>query len=307
MSVFSPIKPATDAFKASIRRAGVLLWTLFLFTKSDIKTTLIPIAIAGAVAAPVWSFHNFVEEFLWVWIHLLAFTTSNQSCSQTAVIEDADNKPDRPIPSGRLTLLQARILRWSLVPVCLIISYQFSTSVLAASVAVIAITAWYNELGGSGNHWFIRNLLNGIGFGAFITGATLLAGRDRAEFDIIATRTVLVSTFIYATTTHTQDFKDVDGDIKIKRSTVPLDNPRVARPSVLFLLIVWSMLLSHIWNLDFATTAAICALGTHVGVRFCTKSGRRNDQISFYWYNLWLSFAYALPGWYRARAALALY
>lgn len=133
-------------------------------------------AIAGAVAAPVWSLRNFVDEFFWIWLHLLAFTISNQSCSQTAVIEDATNKPDRPIPSGRLSLFQARVLRWSLVPVCLLVSYQVSTSVLAASAAVIAITAWYNELGGSGNHWIIRNLLNGIGFGAFISGATLLAG-----------------------------------------------------------------------------------------------------------------------------------
>lgn len=130
------------------------------------------------VAAPVWSFRHFIEEFLWIWLHLLAFTTSNQSCSLAAVVEDAENKADRPIPSGRMSLLQARILRWLLVPACLAVSYQFSASVLAASMAVIAITFWYNELGGSGNHWFIRNLLNGIGFGAFETGATLLAGKN---------------------------------------------------------------------------------------------------------------------------------
>lgn len=111
-------------------------------------------------------------------------------------------------------------------------------------------------------------------------------GRDRSEFDILAARAIIVSTWIYGTTTHTQDFKDVVGDRRINRSTVPLDNPRVARPSVLLLLLAWSLLLSHIWNLDMVTTIAICALGTHVGVRFCTKDGRKNDQISFYWYNV---------------------
>lgn len=181
--------------KAAVREALGALFTLFLFTKSDIKTTLIPIvgayysqsrglctkacmlqAIGGAVAAPVWSFRNFVEEFLWIWLHLLQFTTSNQSCTLTAVAEDSDNKPDRPIPSGRMTLRQTRFLRWLLVPVCLAVSCHYSSSVLAASVGVIAITIWYNEFSGSGDHWFIRNLLNGIGFGAFQTGATLLAG-----------------------------------------------------------------------------------------------------------------------------------
>lgn len=319
MGTPSVMKQASDTFVAASRKIGRLMWTLFLFTKSDIKTTLIPIvspsfslryyseisykAIAGVVAAPVYSLRNLVEEVLWIWLHLLAFTTSNQSCSKTAVIEDADNKPDRPIPSGRLTLLQARILRWSLVPICLAVSYRISPSVLMASAAVIMITAWYNEFGGGGSHWFIRNLLNGIGFGAFETGATLLAGeifpyspvrfahsspqgRDRAEFDIVATRAILISISIYATTTHTQDFKDVEGDIKIKRSTVPLDNPRIARPSVLFGLIAWSLLLSHIWDLDGVTTTALCSLGIHVGVRFCKKNGRKNDQISFYWYNV---------------------
>jgi 4-hydroxybenzoate polyprenyltransferase len=262
-------------------------------------------AILGVVAAPVWSFRHFVEEFLWIWLHLLQFTTSNQSCSLTAVVEDADNKPDRPIPAGRMTLRQTRILRWSLVPFCLAVSYMFSTSVLAASVAVIAITCWYNELGGSGNHWFTRNLLNGIGFGAFETGATLLAGRfqltffspfalltrnsqgrDRSEFDIVAARAIIVSIWIYSTTTHTQDFKDVDGDRQINRSTVPLDNPRVARPSILLFLMGWSILLSRVWKLDIITTGALCTLGGHVGMRFLTKDGRHNDQVSFYWYNV---------------------
>lgn len=192
MGTINVMKQASDTLTTASRKIGRPAWTLFLFTKSDIKTTLIPIvstpldlfhltkmspkAIAGVVAAPIHSLRNLVEEVLWIWLHLLAFTTSNQSCSKTAVVEDANNKPDRPIPSGRLTLLQARILRWFLVPICLAVSYRLSSSVLAASTAVIIITAWYNELGGGGGHWFIRNLLNGIGFGAFETGATLLAG-----------------------------------------------------------------------------------------------------------------------------------
>ena len=114
-------------------------------------------------------------------------------------------------------------------------------------------------------------------------------GQNRAEFDIVAARAIIVSICIYATTTHTQDFKDVEGDIKIKRSTVPLDNPRVARPSVLLGLIAWSMLLSHIWCLDLVTGITLGGLGSFVGVRFCTKAGRRNDQVSFYWYNVSIS------------------
>ncbi|KAJ7154767.1 UbiA prenyltransferase family [Mycena filopes] len=272
--------------EAVVRQMANTVYTLFLFTKSDIKTTLVPIAIGGMVAAPISSFGNFLEEFLWIWLHLLQFTTSNQSGTSTAVAEDADNKPDRPIPSGRMTLHQVRVLRWSLVPVCLAVSYRFSTAVLAASVAVITITIWYNEFGGGGTHWPIRNLLNGLGFGSFQVGATLLASNDRTQLNAVAIQAIFFSIAIYATTTHTQDFKDVEGDAKFNRSTVPLVHPRIARPSVLFGLIAWSLLLAYVWALNAVAAAAMSALGAFVGVRFCTKDGRKNDQISFYWYNV---------------------
>ncbi|KAF5387424.1 hypothetical protein D9757_007796 [Collybiopsis confluens] len=277
------------------------LVTLFLFTKSDIKTTLIPIVIAGMVTAPIWSFSHFIHELLWVWLHLLQFTTSNQSCSLTAVFEDTDNKPDRPIPSGRMTLCQTRILRWCLVPLCLCISHQISMAVLGASLAIVGFTTWYNEFGGSNQHWFIRNILNGLGFGSFNMGATLLAGRDRTAFNQIAVRAILLSIWIYATTTHTQDFKDMEGDIKFFRSTVPLVYPRIARPSVLLGMLTWSALLTYIWDLNIIISCMIFALAIYVGVRFCIRDGKVNDQVSFYWYNLWLPLAYALPGWYHAK------
>lgn len=43
MHISSTIKSVTDSLKSFPRKATSLLWTLFLFTKSDIKTTLVPI------------------------------------------------------------------------------------------------------------------------------------------------------------------------------------------------------------------------------------------------------------------------
>jgi len=277
------------------------LRTLFLFTKSDIKTTLLPIAIGGAVAAPVYSVRNFAEEFLWIWLHLLQFTTANQSCSLAAILEDSENKPDRPIPSGRMTLHQVRLLRWSLVPLCWWVSSYYGRSVLYSSVAVVAITYWYNELNGGGRHWLVRNLLNGIGFGAFECGAVLLAGRNRDEFDSIASRGILLSISLYATTTHTQDFKDVIGDKRIGRSTFALEMPVISRVSVLPGLVLWSLFLSKVWEMGPISSTTLIGLALLVGTRFNFMSGMHNDQVSFYWYNLWLSITYALPGICRFR------
>jgi len=168
----------------------------------------------------------------------------------------------------------------------------------------MAITYWYNELNGGGRQWPVRNLLNGLGFGAFEAGAVLLAGQDRHEFDSIALRSILLSITLYATTTHTQDFKDVIGDYKIGRSTFALYMPKVSRASVLAGLVMWSAFLSKVWEMGPVLSAILMGLALFVGSRFCLMSGKRNDQVSFYWYNLWLSMSYALPGVYRFQVYL---
>ncbi|KIM78588.1 hypothetical protein PILCRDRAFT_11056 [Piloderma croceum F 1598] len=73
------------------------LKTLFLFTKSDVKTTVIPVSVFAAAATPLVSFDCLPHVIFWVWLHLLQFDVSNQYLDPT---EDALNKPDRPIPSG---------------------------------------------------------------------------------------------------------------------------------------------------------------------------------------------------------------
>src|ERR1700734_2784258 len=118
------------------------LKTLFLFTKSDIKTTVIPVvgyiciflthpaadgypqSVFAAAAAPLASFDRLPHVIFWVWLHLLQFDVSNQYLDPT---EDTLNKPFRPIPSGRVTLRQAQILRWALVPICMALSTCYST------------------------------------------------------------------------------------------------------------------------------------------------------------------------------------
>lgn len=67
---------------------------------------------------------------------------------------------------------------------------------------------------------------------------------------------------------------------------MPLEYPRIARPSVLLGMLVWSVYLSYLWTLDTIMAVMLCGLAMFVGLRFCTKDGRRNDQVSFYWYNV---------------------
>jgi 4-hydroxybenzoate polyprenyltransferase len=127
----------------------------------------------ASAAAPLVSSRKLFETAFWIWLHLLQFDVSNQSLKPE---EDVHNKPDRPLPSGRMTLGQARLLRWLLVPICTGYSALYSPSVVLASAALIMMTIIYDELGAHAGHWMVRNVVNALGFGCFEVGSSLVAG-----------------------------------------------------------------------------------------------------------------------------------
>lgn len=90
--------------------------------------------------------------------------------------EDRQNKPDRPLPAGRISIRQAVILRWTLVPICFAVSALYSVQTVYASIALVTLTILYDELGAHAGHWSTRNIVNGAGFAAFEWGSTLVAG-----------------------------------------------------------------------------------------------------------------------------------
>jgi len=102
---------------------------------------------------------------------LLQFNLINQTVLPE---EDAENKPWRPIPSGRISLRNAIILRWISIPLCALISSYFGTAVL---ISCIMFTFWasvYNFFDGDKNG-FVKNLINGFGSCSLALGTTLVA------------------------------------------------------------------------------------------------------------------------------------
>jgi len=91
--------------------------------------------------------------------------------------EDEKNKPDRPLPSKRLSLEQAIVLRWALVPSCWGLSLYYGYNVLYASIALVALTILYNELSTHSSNFITRNVVNAAGFASFEAGATLVASK----------------------------------------------------------------------------------------------------------------------------------
>ncbi|KAK7058009.1 S-adenosyl-L-methionine-dependent methyltransferase, partial [Favolaschia claudopus] len=270
-------------------------YTLWIFTESDFMTTMVPISLFAIVAAPLTSIRNVPHLVFWLWLHLLGFNTSNQ----TASLEDKTNKPDRPLPAGRISLEAAMILRWLLMPICWALSLAYSKQTMFASMALSAFTAMYNELGGSGSHFAVRYMLNGLGFAAFEAGTTLVAKNDRTYLDSAGWLAIFLSGSIFATTIYAQDFRDVIGDALIDRDTIPLRFGRPSRLALLIGLIAWSIGLPYIWNLDVYSAAAFTALGLYAGGRFVKHRTIEEDRKSYFYYNVWVSVAHILPGYWR--------
>ncbi|KAG1789066.1 UbiA prenyltransferase family [Suillus plorans] len=238
--------------------------TVFLFTKNDIRTTLIPVTIFALSAAPKYNPTHAWNAPLWIWFHLLQFNIANQIQDPE---EDRKNKPSRPIPAGRISVDSAADMRWVMVPVCLLLSFWYGTQAMLASTVFAALTIWYNELHGD-RMGLSKNALTAILGGCLEVGATVATGPRNSCIDKAGALAVALSSIVFATTLHAQDFKDEEGDRLTGRHTLPTMFPKAARFSMMFGLPLWSYALSCIWKIDALSTTAFVLYGAFVGVRF---------------------------------------
>ncbi|EJF57469.1 hypothetical protein DICSQDRAFT_69381 [Dichomitus squalens LYAD-421 SS1] len=264
--------------------------TLYLFTKSDMKTIFFPITLFAWCTVPNTNSLAFTRSALWTWLHLLQFCVSNQSLSPD---EDAQNKPWRPIPAGRLPVRQATRLRWALLPLCLFLSFSFGIPAVGA-VLMVGILL-HNELK-LDSHWFTRNVLNAIGYATFDAGAmTVAQAGAHLSFSYPALAAHYTSIAIVLTTIHAQDFQDEEGDRVQKRRTIPIVMPAAGRLSMPVGLTLWSLGLSEGWHLPNAHRLALITIGLYVGSRFYFLRSPGADKTSYRLYNVWLAIARISP------------
>jgi hypothetical protein len=142
------------------RSVGYHLRTLWLFSRSNLKTVVLPQTVFGCVALvsreafDVQGSPEVVELvsrlpliISWVWINLLGEVVANQRLAGS-IVEDSINKPWRPLPSKRVTPNEARsLLLWILLPSSYIAGVLFGGS--NASVALMVFSYMYNDLDGA--------------------------------------------------------------------------------------------------------------------------------------------------------------
>jgi 4-hydroxybenzoate polyprenyltransferase len=251
----SPVLSRPGQQKSESKDLLYHLHTLFLFTHDQFFDTIIPGTVFGllttlagpALSLPAQSILAVLVRApaitAWLWLIILQFCLQNQ-CSEGAVEEDAINKPWRPIPSQRITLVNATRL---LVAVRLVagtaswylgVSYPFLVWSVLGSL--------YNDYGGSDGSGIARNLFCGGFFTCSFGGALMIALHASSVSKAAGQWTFLVCWCILMTTIQTQEFRDEMGDTKRGRKTLVTELGRVRALWTVYVAVTFWSLYVHL-------------------------------------------------------------
>jgi 4-hydroxybenzoate polyprenyltransferase len=286
-------------------------YSIWLFTFSDLKTIVAPKTTFGILNALAVSLllapqapvnRDIIRTILlrtptvilWVWINLLPFAIDNQR-QPAAILEDKHNKPWRTMPSGRMTSTQATRLMYCFYPTAACISYMIGGS--RPCLALMALGYAYNDLYLADRNWITRNLINGLGFCCFASGALEVAlGTPLTwEHRVILKWLGFIAAVVFSTV-QTQDMADQTGDRLRGRQSMPLsvgDGP--TRWITALLMVCWTGLAAIYWDLGSTTRMLIGILGFTVAWRTLKRRSIRADKVTFYIWNGWMALLYALP------------
>jgi len=299
-------------------RKGILYHThtLWLFTKNDIKTAVLPqgvFALGVALSSsesPSRNITNLLPRIpltlLWSWLQLLCFNISNQRFP-ASVLEDKINKPWRPLAAGRLSVDEAR--GWLGVAIYVNVFFSVllsclpqwfggaSASVFPATAACLVATWCYNEISPSFCGAAVqKNLDNAVLLGCLGWGScvVLMGGNEGAEIPV---GWLIMTSAVIATTIHAQDMEDVEGDMARNRKTIPLVyGEGWARWSLAFWVLVWSVLCPAYWSASqFIVWLFPCAMGLTIAVLTMTCWDRTADKLVWNLWCLWMCMLYVLP------------
>lgn len=283
------------------------LYTIWLFTRTDLKTIVIPSTVFGVVctlSGPVLTTNPSPLIFdvakrvpvtaFWAWINLLPFTIDNQR-QQDGIKEDTKNKAWRPLPSKRLTPEQAK----STMLVFYLIAFLSSLCLggIWQCITLIGLGYWYNDLRGADSSCITRNFINACGYICFTSGALQAASDPSvALLRPVAYQWLLTIGLVIFTTIHSQDMYDQVGDSLRKRRTVPLVvGDSAARWTIVVPVAIWSSFCPSFWQLGIEGFVVPTIFGASIIWRILWERTAKADKLSFRIYNMWIVSLYLLP------------
>ncbi|CAI6235565.1 unnamed protein product [Periconia digitata] len=279
-------------------------YTIWLFTRSDLKTIVLPKSVFGILGAFTGS--NLLSTglssqetllraplvILWVWIVLLPCNIDNQYRARD-IQEDGLNRPWRPLPAKRLSSSQA----WRIMMVAHAVGLVYSWAVGGLREKVLGICfGWlYNGLGAAHRSCVARNFVNALGYVTFSMGAISVAASS--EVTERGVRWFMLVGCVVFTMVHMQDLPDVRGDALRGRKTVPLVvGGRVCRWSIAVMVPFWTVVAVGFWEAAVSVTAVVSGvLAIVVAVRVLRTDDASQDAVTYRLWNLWMVTMYVLP------------
>ncbi len=288
------------------------LRTLWLFTRSDLKSTIYPNLVFGLASAmsepaltndqslnPLTSLLNIPYMIMWLWLGLLLFNIANQRLP-FSILEDGINKPWRPLPSRRLSQNQARTLLLIVIPIACASSLYLGTT--AHMLVIITLTWMYNDLGGTDHNFLIRNIINALGMASYGSGATIIACGRQCKFSSFGYQWVILIGLVVATTLQVQDMSDQAGDAMRGRKTLPLAHgDDFARLTIGISVMVWSIFVPAFWKPSLITYLPSLVIGGTLSFRTILLRDVKADKGTWKIWCIWMTSFYLLPLWSRVR------
>ena len=230
---------------------------------------------------------------IWIWLNLFTLDLANQRLDDS-VQEDAVNKPWRPIPAGRLTQPKARLLLMLAVPMTLIFTY-FAGG-WQESLVMMTLNWMYNDLGGANESFWLRNLLNALGFMDFIAGASVVIGGIDSRLSTAGYTWVAMMGGCVFTTISLQDLYDQEGDSARDRKTMPLvlgDWP--CRVITATGIVLWTGIVAVYLAVEWCVLSGLLMLAIVIAGRCLVFRSAASDRRTFKMWCLWIVVLYALP------------
>ncbi|KAI0907033.1 UbiA prenyltransferase family [Ustulina deusta] len=294
------------------------LYSIWLFTFSDLKTIFFPQTLFGILTAlsQVQSnrlifYNGDAQEVLyriptvmfWVYIHLLPLDIHNQQ-QPNAITEDKVNKPWRPLPSNRCTLTQAQYTMLLFYGVAALISYEIGP--LRWSVSIIILGTWHNSFGGSDVNPFVRNFIVALGYVSFGLGALELAQDESLSFGSRGSTKnsnlpsleswVILLAIVIMTTGQIQDMEDQEGDVLRGRRSLPLQiGDGLTRWVTAVFMAIWGFLCPYFWDCGWLGYVIITSLAYLVALRSVVCRTIRDDKTTYRIWNMWVVSLYLIP------------
>ena len=290
----------------ALRDITSLVHTLLLFTYSEHVTVLAPwtaFGIAVALSGPPLTtsttdglgvLKRLPHTALWIWLNLLAFTISNQRLPES-VAEDAINKSWRPVPSGRITIVQTRRLLLVVIPIVVLAACKLGG--LDTSMATLLMAWMYNDLGGANDNFITRQLLNAGGMASWCLGTALVAcGDEQCSLSTKGYLWTAIPGAIILTTVQLMDLRDQAGDLASGRSTLPLVlGDTAARWTIVVAITSWSLVCPKLWSLGWQGSLLPLALGALISGRVLVLRTVKADRASWKLWGLWIFSIFMLP------------